>query len=246
MKLAIISDIHGNLPALEAVLAAIEQDGIDQTYCLGDLVNFAPWTNEVIEMIRAHNIPTVCGNHDWGIGLGQQNFAFSYHTAEEKEAGLKAIAFTNQNITEANRNYLRSLPKILRLDYELSSGMTDILLTHGSPRSIGEYLFEDFETAILMKIMDEYSADVLVTGHTHRSYIRKLEKAGGKWRYALNAGSVGKPKDGDPRASYLLLSMEHGQLTAEVKRVSYNIVKSQQAIRLSGIPDIYAELLIKA
>jgi len=246
MRIAVFSDIHGNLPALEMVMAAIQNKNIDQLYCLGDLVNFAPWPNEVIEFIRHHQIATVCGNHDWAIGLAQSDFAFSYNSTAEKQAGLEAIAYTNEQITENNRDYLRSMPKIVRLDFELNAGPTDILLTHGSPRSIGEYIFEDYDEAVLMKIMDEYGADLLMMGHTHRPYYRKLESVAGKLRQAINVGSVGKPKDGDPRAAYTILTMENGGLSVEQRRVTYDIERTRQAILKSKIPDLYADLLIKS
>lgn len=241
MNIAVFSDIHGNLPALEAVLTAIMQEPADQIYCLGDLVNFAPWTNEVIDLIRHHQIPAVCGNHDWAIGLGQSDFAFSYQSQEERMAGSAAISCTNHQITESNRNYLRSMPKILRLDFELNSGPVNILLTHGSPRSIGEYIFADFDEAALLKIMYGYGADLLMMGHTHRPYHRMFGI-----KQAVNVGSVGKPKDGDPRAAYTILTIENGSLAIEQRRISYDIERTQKAIIDSEIPDLYAKLLIKA
>lgn len=240
MRIAVLSDIHGNLPALEAVMTVIQTESIDQIYCLGDLINFAPWPNEVIDLIRHHQIAAVCGNHDWAIGLGQTDFAFSYQSEEEKQAGLKAIAYTNAQITENNRNYLRSMPKNMRLDFELQHGQT-VFLTHGSPRSIGEYLFEDFPETILIKIMEDYSADILLMGHTHRPYHRMLGN-----RQAINVGSVGKPKNGDPRAAFAILTFENAALTVEQLRVTYDIKRTRQAILNSKIPDLYAKLLIKA
>ncbi len=248
MKIAVISDIHANLPALEAVLADIGKQKPDQVYCLGDLVNFAPWPNEVIDLLRAHQIPTLCGNHDLAIGLNQSDFAFSYQTPEEREAGLKAIAYTNAVLTDSNRIYLRSLPKFLRLEPELPAGKAQVLLTHGSPRSVGEYVFEDFPEGTLVRIMDEYVTDILIMGHTHRPYYRKLfDKQAGSYKWAINAGSVGKPKDGDARAAYLMLTTAKGAgLDIGIKRVPYPVQQVQQAIRESRVPDIYAILLSKA
>lgn len=241
MKIAVFSDIYGNLPALDAVLGAIQQEGADNVYCLGDLVSFAPWTNEVIDLIRQLQIPTVCGNHDHAIGLGKKDFAFSYKDAKEKQVGLEAIALTNEQITPANRHYLATLPKIRRLDLELSTGPANVLLTHGSPRSIGEYIFEDFSESVLLKLMNEYGTDILMLGHTHRPYLRKLEKQ----RTAINVGSVGKPKDGDPRGAFTILAIENGSLSVKQRRVAYDIESTRQAILQSKIPDIYANLLIQ-
>jgi putative phosphoesterase len=248
MRIAVISDIHANLPALEAVLADIARQQADKIYCLGDLVNFAPWPNEVIELIRENNIPTLCGNHDLAIGLNQTDFAFSFNSPEEREAGLKAIAYTNAVLKDSNRLYLKSLPKFIRFELKLMKVKTDILLTHGSPRSVGEYVFEDFPEETLVRIMDEYVADILVMGHTHCPYHRQLfDKEAGKYKQAINAGSVGKPKDGDTRAAYLIINTaESSGLNVAIKRVEYNIQQVQQAIRNSRIPDLYADLLNKA
>jgi diadenosine tetraphosphatase ApaH/serine/threonine PP2A family protein phosphatase len=202
----------------------------------------------VIDLIRDHHIPTLSGNHDLAIGLNHTDFAFSYHTPEEREAGLKAIAYTNAVLTDSNRLYLRSLPKFIRFELEFEGLKTHVLLTHGSPRSVGEYVFEDFPEETLVRIMDEYVADILVMGHTHQPYHRKLfDKAGGTYKHAINAGSVGKPKDGDTRAAYLIINTDaRSGLDVEIKRVEYNIQRVQQGIRDSRIPNLYADLLNQA
>jgi len=107
-------------------------------------------------------------------------------------------------------------------------------------------VFSDIPGVVLMKFMDEYRADLLLINYTHRTYHRMLENAGGKLRQAINVGSVGKPKDGDPRASYTILTIENGHLSVEQRRVAYDIKHTQQAILKSKIPDLYANPLIKA
>lgn len=257
MKIAVFSDVHANLPALQAVIADIQKQQPDEIYCLGDLVNFAPWPNEVIKLIRDQNIPTLCGNHDLAIGLGHNEFPFSWHSPEEHQAGLKAIEYTNAILTDENRNYLQALPKFIRPDIRPVSD-AHLLLTHGSPRSVGEYVFEDFAEDVLLKIMDDYVTDILVMGHTHRPYHRQFLE-GKRYKHAINVGSVGKPKDGDSRAAYIILTLQAGLtmsgpkhlpgktgIIVEIKRVEYDIQKTREAILKSRIPNLYADQLINA
>ncbi|TZF81717.1 metallophosphoesterase family protein [Pedobacter sp. BS3] len=254
MKLALFSDIHGNLPALEAVLADIEAHHPDDIYCLGDLVNFAPWTNEVINVLRERNIPVIMGNHDEGIGHNKTSFAFSFRSEEERQAGLQAIAVTNKQISAENREYLRTLPRNMRLETGDSIPYIRMLMTHASPESINQYIQEDFNEPELLAMMDSYNADIMLMGHTHRPYHRLLftEQNNEKiYKHAINAGSVGKPKDGDMRAAWCLLEITENSslydadsIQAHIHRVNYDWYRTIQAIIESEIPDLYAELLI--
>lgn len=253
MKMALFSDIHGNLPALEAVLVDIARHQPDEIYCLGDLVNFAPWTNEVIDLLRSKHIPVVQGNHDEGIGLHHQSFSFSFSTNEEKEAGLQAIAFTNQNITDQNREYLKTLPRNIRIELGSSFPYTHILLTHASPGNINQYIQCDFNEQELLQLMDNYVADVLCMGHTHKPYHRLLSTGQPNqkiYKHAVNVGSVGKPKDGDPRAAWCLLECYDGSplfnaksIRVQIHRVTYDWGQTIMAIKKSGISNLYADLL---
>jgi putative phosphoesterase len=256
MKIALFSDIHGNLPALEAVLDDIEKHQPDERYCLGDLVNFAPWTNEVIDLIRANDIPVVIGNHDQGIGNHKDVFSFSFKSDQEREAGLKAIAYTNAQIRDNNREYLRKLPKNIRLYPNIEPPHIHILLTHASPENINLYIQEDHNEKDLLEIMDEYTADVMLMGHTHRPYHRLLfaEKNNEKvYKHAINVGSVGKPKDGDSRAAWCMLELTKNSslydpetIPVHIHRVAYDLKRTVNAIKQSRISDSYAEALLKA
>ena len=256
MTIAFFSDVHGNLPALQAVLADMEQRRPDMIFCLGDLVGYAPWPNEVVNEVRRRGIPTLAGNYDQGIGLASSNCGCAYKTDTEKELGAQSIAYTNHVVGPAERRYLRLLPKHMRLDFEDEPCTLSLLMVHGSPRKINEYLFEDRPEKSFLRVLEEAGADVLLFGHTHKPYHRTFayEAAGEtRYRHALNIGSVGKPKDGDPRAAYQLLHFDEntrltdpGSVRSELVRVAYDVEEAACAVEASPLPNEYADMLRKA
>lgn len=253
MKIALFSDIHANLPALEAVLEDIDSNKPDALYCLGDLVGYAPFPNEVIETIRKHHIPVIAGNYDQGVGLNSDDCGCAYKTVEDQKRGAESIAYTNKIITEENRAYLRSLPAHLRIKFGVNSTPWNLLMVHGSPRKINEYLFEDRTDKSLLRMMDKAGSHILAFGHTHKPYHKKIEDENGEIRHAINIGSVGKPKDGDPRACYVLLEWEGDldiknpdALSVHFIRVSYDVEKTAQAVENSPLPPEFADMLRKA
>ena len=256
MTIAFFSDVHGNLPALQAVLADIDQRRPDMIFCLGDLVGYAPWPNEVVNEVRRRGIPTLAGNYDQGIGLASDNCGCAYKTDKEKELGVQSIAYTNQVVGADERRYLRYLPKHLRLDFQEEPCTLSLLLVHGSPRKINEYLFEDRPEKSFLRVLEEAQADILLFGHTHKPYHRTFpyeHEGETRYRHALNIGSVGKPKDGDPRAAYQLLHLdEHTHLTgaagvrSELVRVAYDVERAARAVEASPLPNEYADMLRRA
>jgi len=252
MKIALFSDIHANLPALEACLADIDNNKPDAVYCLGDLVGYNIWPNEVINLIRKRGIPAIAGNYDFGIGRTSDDCGCAYKTDEEKEMGKISIAFTNQIVNTEERNYLRTLPAHIKVEFQLNNDRLNLLLVHGSPRRINEYLFEDREEKSLLRIMKDADADIMCFGHTHKPYHRVLEQAeeSTRYRHAINIGSVGKPKDGDPRGCYVLLHInEDSSITSkesvkvEFVRFEYDIESAAIAVENSPLPNKYADML---
>ncbi|MEP0710535.1 metallophosphoesterase family protein [Algoriphagus sp.] len=253
MKIAFFSDIHANLPALQAVLDDIDQQKPDAVYCLGDLVGYNIWPDEVTEEIRKRHIPTLAGNYDEGIGLHSDDCGCAYKDDVEKANGAVSIAFTNQKVTEKTRTYLRSLPRHLSIEFKFADRNLELLMVHGSPRKINEYLFEDRPEKSLMRILEDSAADILLFGHTHKPFHRKLsntleEKEAE--RHAINIGSVGKPKDGDPRACYLIMEFDTRLETTDpeairvtFRRVEYDIEKAAVAVEKSELPNAYAKAL---
>jgi putative phosphoesterase len=256
MKIALFSDIHANLPALEGFFASIDEQKPDALYCLGDLVGYNIWPNEVINEIRHRHIPAIAGNYDFGVGRSSDDCGCAYKTDDEKANGGLSISYTNQIVKPDERAYLRTLPAHIKVEFQLNNDKLNLLLVHGSPRRINEYLFEDREEKSMLRIMAEAHADILCVGHTHKPYHRILpSNADGPehYRHAINTGSVGKPKDGDPRGCYVLLHIFENSSTlvkdsvrVEFVRFAYDVERAARAVEGSPLPRAFAEALRKA
>src|SRR3954470_22033279 len=232
-RIAIFSDMHGNSAATEAILAAIDAAQPDATYNLGDLVGYGARPNETIALIRERGIPTIMGNYDDGVGFDRDDCGCAYKDPEEAERGQQSLFWTRNVTTPENKAYLRTLVPEIRFEAE---GVR-FRLVHGSPRRMNEYLFEDRDQRSLERIAASAECDVLVFGHTHKPWAREI---GGV--LFINDGSVVKPKDGDPRAAWALLTVEAGKpVQVEIRRVSYDIASMATAIRAAeGLPDHFA------
>jgi putative phosphoesterase len=255
MKIALFSDIHANLPALEAFFKDVDGRQVDAVYCLGDLVGYNIWPNEVINEIRTRGIPTIAGNYDFGIGRTSNDCGCAYKTDAEKEMGAISISYTNSIVKDEERKYLKTLPAHIHVEYRLNNDKLNVLLVHGSPRKINEYLFEDRDEKSLIRIMEDADADVMCFGHTHKPYhrvLKSLRENKNHFRHAINVGSVGKPKDGDPRGCYVILIInDYSDLSVaesievEFVRFEYDIENAAKAIEESPLPDEYATMLRK-
>lgn len=257
MKIAILSDVHANLPALEPTLADVEAEAPDLVFCLGDLVGYAPWPNEVVAEIRRRRIPTIAGNYDQGVGRASTDCGCAYRSEEERALGQRSIAFTNEVVDEETRCWLRTLPRHLAIDLGDDERPFRLLLVHGSPRKINEYLFEDRPEKSFARLLADTGAHAMIFGHTHKPFWKRLDGDGSgngdHVRHAINAGSIGKPKDGDPRACWLLLEVaerpdpaDPQALRAHFRRVSYDVERAARAIEESPLPDEYATALREA
>ncbi|MEP2669700.1 MAG: metallophosphoesterase family protein [Cyclobacteriaceae bacterium] len=253
MQIAFFSDIHANLPSLEACLHDIDLKQPDAIYCLGDLVGYNIWPNEVIRVIRERKIPTIAGNYDYGIGTASDDCGCAYKTDEDKAHGAQSIQYTNKVIQAEHRQYLSALPAHIRLEYRLNDERFDLLMVHGSPRKINEYLFVDRDEKSLLRIMKQANANIMLFGHTHKPYHKVLQDEDGTYRHAINIGSVGKPKDGDPRGGYVMMTLDNNfsikepnALKVEFIRFEYDVEKAAKAVEESELPNVYADMLRKA
>jgi len=239
IQIAVFSDVHGNLPALEVVLKDIEKRGIRQRFCLGDLVDFAPWGNEVIEKIRSLNIPCLMGNHDERIAFNIPVVPLSKHSVEETNARFIAIDHSKKHITEENKKFLSELPFHLKLNYKVGEKHWNIQLVHSSLSSNDTYLYESEKDEIFTTMLKDSQSDVIVMGHTHLSFKKQFENK----TWAINCGSVGRSKEENRLASYVVFTLDEEKITPEIIQIPYPIDETVRQIKDSGIPDYYASFL---
>lgn len=234
---AVITDIHANLPALEAALARIEELGIERVYCGGDLVGYGPHPNEVCALIEDRAIPTIYGNYDYAIARDLEDCGCAYVTQHDRELGQRSVDWTLAHTDGPAKDFMRDLPFDLRFDVVEKA----IHLVHGSPRKVNEYLFEDKPDSLYERLAAAEDAEVLVFGHTHKPWVREH----GGVLFA-NCGSVGKPKDGDPRAAFAILRPEGREVGVTIERVPYDAEAVAIEVAAAGLPGEFAEKLVLA
>lgn len=215
----------------------MDELGVEQRYCLGDLVGYGVQPNEVIAHIRQHNVPTIMGNYDQGVGYDSDDCGCAYSTPEAQALGEQSIAWSNEHTMKENKKFLRNLPMTM----SLMLGKTRVLLVHGSPRKINEYLYEDRPDSSIQRLFDLTGADMMVCGHTHKPYDRTLPSG----KRILNAGSVGKPKDGNSEAGFLLLTADNSHISANMIRVPYDVEATVAMIEATDMPNAFAQMLLE-
>jgi predicted phosphodiesterase len=245
--IAIISDIHSNLPALESVLRDLDgRDNLMGTYHLGDLVGYAPWPNEVVALLRTREIAGIAGNYDSTVATRYDHCGCSYENPRDVELAHLSYSWTLEHTNEETRAYLGTLP--FRIDLRPWGGHVPgpkVTLVHGNAILNTVYWTEDRSDSFCLQMAGKIGAragDTIVFGHTHKPWTRTIEGI-----QFVNAGSAGRPKDGDWRACYLLLHLEEDGtergFRPEFVRVEYDLAKTQEGIRASGLPEEFAEVL---
>jgi putative phosphoesterase len=236
-QIAVITDPHANLPALEATLDRIAELGVETIYCGGDLVGYGPRPNEVCALLEERQIPTIYGNYDYAIARDLEDCGCAYRDAHEREIGQLSVEWTLANTRGQAKRFMHDLPFDLR--FEL--GGRRIRVVHGSPRKVNEYLFYDRPPQTFERIARIADADVLVFGHTHQPWVE--ERSG---MLFVNCGAVGKPKDGDPRASFAVLTARDGGLEVAIERVPYDAKAVADEMLAVGLPADLADSLVAA
>ena len=237
-KLAIFSDIHANFPAMGEVASHIRDNDYDGVYCLGDLGGYASEPNETQELVMFMDCLTVLGNYDEGVGFNNDTCGCNYVKPFDIKMSDVSFGWTRQHTADAHKVWLRTLPREIRFESEGKR----ILLCHGSPASTTEYLFGTRSEAYLQKFTaggrNDAHADVIVFGHTHVPYHRVVDGV-----HFVNTGSVGRPKDGDPRAGYCVLTIDDDQVTTEQIRLEYDVEAACSRLLAAGLPEYFADYL---
>lgn len=243
MKYALISDVHANLPALEAVLADIgRRTDVGATYHLGDLVGYAPWPDETVALLERAGIPGVAGNYDSTVATDYKHCGCRYEDPVQEELSHLSYEWTRAHIAAATKRALGALP--FRIDVLPNGGHQSgprLTLVHGTPTLNTVYWAEDRPDEFCLKmagLAGMKQGDVIAFGHTHLPWHRQVEGID-----FINTGSVGRPKDGDWRAGYVLLDIGSGPAAVETIRVEYDVERAARAILDSDLPDAFADYL---
>lgn len=242
MRYALISDIHSNLPALEAVIADIDEREVDAVYHLGDLVGYAPWPDEVVSLLTERGIRGIAGNYDSTVANDYKHCGCKADTPRDEELSHQSYEWTRANVSPETKQALSELP--FRTDLRPEGGHTSrpqLILVHGTPTLNTLYWTEDRPDSFCTKMASTAGAkegDLIAFGHTHKPWTREVEGV----RF-LNLGSVGKPKDKDPRACYAVVETDGGISSVEHVRVGYDVERTARAIADSELPDEFAEQL---
>lgn len=243
MRIALVSDVHANLPALEAVLTDIgRRNGVDAVFHLGDLVGYGPWPNEVVDLLTAKHVAGIAGNYDSTVATDYAHCGCRYEDPRQEELSHVSYAWTREHVTAAIKRSLGALP--FRIDYRPHGGHASgptVILVHGTPTLNTVYWTEDRPADFCLRMAEVAGAragDIVAFGHTHLPYHKVVDGT-----HFLNTGSVGRPKDGDWRAGYALLDVGAGEARVEFVRVEYDLPRMQKAIRSSTLPAFFANYL---
>lgn len=242
MRYGLISDLHANLPALQAVIEHIRQRDVPTIYHLGDLVGYAPWPNETVALLRDLGIHGVAGNYDSTVATDYKHCGCKYEDPRQEELSHVSYEWTRRHVSPLTKAYLAGLP--FRLDVRPRGGHIAgprVILVHGTPTLNTLYWTEDRPDSFcaqMASIAGAKPGDVLAFGHTHKPWHREVDGI-----HFINAGSVGRPKDGDWRACYVVLEVAGGEVRVEFVRVEYDLQAAMAAIRESELPDEFAEYL---
>lgn len=227
MRIAVMGDIHANLPALRAVIDDVARIGADAIYCVGDVVGRGPHPNEVVDELRRLEIPTVQGNWDEAIGMDREQTGAAWATGESEGEGNASMRWSAETLTEENKAWLRQLPQTMRLTLDGRS----VFLFHGSPLKASEYLWASRPSRVLARIASDEADDLFCFGHTHEAFHRVVGQA-----HFVACGSVGCGTDGDARARYAVIYIGEPDIAVGFRSVDYDhvaVVRDMAAVSRS-------------
>ncbi len=225
VKIAVLSDVHANLQALKRVIQDAEERGVDVFLNAGDSVGFGAYPNEVVELLSEKNVLSVLGNFDCEVIEGK---------TKHKGGKNVAVKFTQKELAKSCEYYLNALPRELR--FEVAG--KKLLVTHGSPESIEEHIYNDTSVERFKTLGKKAKADLIIVGHSHEQFWKQVNGVS-----FVNPGSVGRPDNGNPQAAYAVLSFN--PFKVELVRLDYNVEGGVNAIRKKGLPESFAQMLLR-
>jgi len=234
MKFAVLGDIHGNIEALKEAYQAALSAQAAKIYHLGDLGGYAPFVNEVVDFLVDHHIEGVQGNYDEAVANDREHCGCKAEEPLQEEMAHRSFAWTKSHVSPKSKDYMKNLPTEVTFEAESKK----VRLFHATPKKNNLYWYEDRPEKFFNEMAGKVDADILIYGHTHRSYKKDFNG-----KIFINAGSVGKPKDGDPRACVTLIDISTDKVNVEFLRVAYDIEKTAAAIVASGLPPYFADRL---
>lgn len=237
MKVAVFGDIHGNIEALKTAYDAARAAGAEKFYHLGDLGGYSPFVNEVVAFLSEHAIEGVQGNYDETVANDREHCGCKYEDPVQEEMANKSFEWTKKHSSPETKEYLKTLP----FSISFAAAGKRVQLFHATPSKNNLYWFEDRPDKFFREMAEKTDAEVMIYGHTHKPYRKDF-----KGKIFINAGSVGKPKDGDPRACITLLTITTDKVNVEFLRVPYDVQKAADAIVASGLPSYFADKLKEA
>jgi len=237
MRIAVLGDIHGNIDALKAAYEAAVAAHADKIFHLGDLGGYAPFVNEVVDFLIEHKIEGVQGNYDEAVAHDREHCGCKYENPLQAEMADISFAWTKKHSSGRSKEYMKNLP----FDLSFSCGSRKVVIFHATPQKNNLYWFEERPDKFFVEMAEKMEADIMIYGHTHKPYRKDL---GGK--VFINAGSVGKPKDGDKRTCTAIIDITDKDVKSEFVRTPYDIEKVASAITSGGLPAYFADKLREA
>jgi putative phosphoesterase len=234
MKIGVFGDIHGNIEALKACYDAAMALKPDKLFHLGDLGGYAPFVNEVVDFLIAHDITGVQGNYDEAVAHDREHCGCKAEEPLQEEMAHRSFAWTKLHVLPGSKEYMKNLPAEIILTAEGKR----VWLFHATPHKNNLYWYEDRPEKFFREMAEKVDADVMIYGHTHKPYRKDISG-----KVFINAGSVGKPKDEDPKACVAIVEITQQAVQANFLRVAYDIEKMAAAIKASGLPPYFAEKL---
>jgi len=234
MKIAVFGDIHGNIEALKAAYGAAVSARAEKIFHLGDLGGYAPFVNEVVDFLIEHNIEGVQGNYDEAVANDRKHCGCKYEDPLQEEMANRSFAWTKSHASLKSKTYMKNLPTEITFTMEGKK----LWLFHATPKKNNLYWYEDRPDKFFREMSGKGSGDTIIYGHTHKPYTKNFDG-----KIFINAGSVGKPKDGDSRSCLTLIDVSANDVMVEFRRIAYDVQKTADAIVAQGLPAYFADRL---